>query len=105
MKICITDKNVITNKFNEFFINIGSNLASEIPLPNNNFDLYLPHIPTISAENSKMKKKLKDIFSMKHNKTKYYDNINVNAIKKICKELKTPLTCVFDLSLHTNFSW
>ena len=42
---------------------------------------------------------------MKHNKTKYYDNINANAIKKICKELKTPLMCVFDLSLHTNFSW
>ena len=26
----IADKNVITNKFNEFFIDVGSNLASEI---------------------------------------------------------------------------
>ena len=62
MEICITDKNVITNKFNEFFINIGSNLASEIPLPNNNFDLYLPHIPTIFAENSINEEEIKRHF-------------------------------------------
>ena len=62
MKICITDKNVITNKFNEFFINIGSNLASEIPLPNNNFDLYLPHISTIFAENSINEEEIKRHF-------------------------------------------
>ena len=38
---------------------------------------------------------------MKPNKTPGYDNININVVKKIYQELKTPLMCVFNLSLST----
>ena len=41
------------------------------------------------------------LFSLKPNKTPGYDNINVNVVKKIYKELKAPLMRVFNLSLST----
>ena len=37
----ITDKNEIANKFNDYFVNIGSRLAATIPLSNTSFSTYL----------------------------------------------------------------
>ena len=62
-KNSITDKKIIADKFNEFFINIGSNLAAKIPPSNMNFDSYLPHIYTIFAKKSITEKELKGHFS------------------------------------------
>ena len=98
----ITDKKNIADKFNEFFINIGSNLAAIIPPSNMNFDSYLPHACTIFAEESVTEEALKiAFFSLKPNKTPGYDNINVNVVKKIYEELITPLMHIFNLSLIT----
>ena len=101
-KKSITDKKIIADKFNEFFINIGSNLAAKIPPSNMNFDSYLPHVCTIFAEKYITEEELKRaFFSLKPNKTPGYDNINVNVVKKIYEELKTPLMHIFNLSLST----
>ena len=101
-KKSITDKKIIADKFNEFFINIGSNLAAKIPPSNMNFDSYLQHACTIFAEKSVTEEELKKaFFSLKPNKTPGYDNINVNVVKKIYEELKTPLMRIFNLSLNT----
>ena len=68
-KKSITDKKIIANKLNEFFINIGSNLAAKIPPSNMNFDSYLPHVCTIFAEKSVTEEELKRaFFSLKPNK-------------------------------------
>ena len=67
-----------------------------------NFDSYFPHVSTISAEKSVTEEELKRaFFSLKPNKTPGYDNINVNVVKKIYKELKTTLMRIFNLSLST----
>ena len=67
-----------------------------------NFDSYLPHVCTIFAAKSIFEEELKRaFFSLKPNKTPGYDNINVNVIKKIYEELKTPLMRTFNLSLST----
>ena len=103
-KKSITDKKIIADKFNEFFINIGPNLAAKIPPSNMNFDSYfqLPHVCTVFAENSVTEEELKRaFFSLKPNKTPGYDHINVNVVKKIYEELKTPLMRIFNLSLST----
>ena len=101
-KTSITDKKIIADKFNEFFINIGSNLAAKIPPSNMNFDSYLPHVCTIFAEKSVTEEELKRaFFSLKPNKTPGYDNINVNVVKKSYEGLKTPLMRIFNLSLST----
>ena len=85
-KKSITDKKIIADKFNEFFINIGPNLAAKIPPSNMNFDSYLPHVCTIFAEKSVTEEELKKaFFSLKPNKTPGYDNINVNIVKKFTK--------------------
>ena len=80
----------------------NSNLAAKIPPSNMNFDSYLPHICTIFAKNSVTEEELKRaFFSLKPNKTPGYDDINVNVVKKMYKELKTPLMRIFNLSLST----
>ena len=33
---CISDKNVAVNKFNQYFVNIGVDLANKIPVPKQN---------------------------------------------------------------------
>ena len=101
-KKSITDKKIIADKFNEFFINLGPNLAAKIPPSNMNIDSYLPHVCTIFAEKSVTEEEFKKaFFSLKPNKTPGYDNINVNIVKKIYEELKTPLMRIFNLSLST----
>ena len=62
-KKSITDKKIIADKFNEFFINIGPNLAAKIPPSNMNFDSNLPHVCTIFAEKSVTEEELKGHFS------------------------------------------
>ena len=101
-KKSITDKKIIADKFNEFFINLGPNLAAKIPPSNMNIDSYLPHVCTIFAEISVTEEELKKVFfSLKPNKTPGYDNINVNIVKKIYEELKTPLMRIFNILLST----
>ena len=57
---------------------------------------------TIFPEKSVTEEELKRVFSsLKPNKTPGYDNINVNVVKKIYEELKTPLMRIFNLSLST----
>ena len=67
-------------------------MAAKIPSFHMNFNSYLPHVCTIFAEKSVTEEELKRaFFSLKPNKTPGYDNINVNVVKKIYEELKTPL--------------
>ena len=102
-KTSINDKKIIADKFNDFFINIGWNLAGKIPPSSMNFDSYLPHVCTIFAEKSVTEEELKRaFFSLKPNKTPGYDNINVNVVKKINEELKTPLMRIFNSILLIN---
>ena len=76
-------------------------MAAKIPPSNMNFDSYRPHVCTIFAEKSVTEELKRAFFSLKTNKTPGYDNINVNVVKKIYKELKTPLMHIFNLSLST----
>ena len=77
-------------------------MAAKIPPSNMNFDSYLSQVCTIFAEESVTEKELKRaFFSLKPNKTPGYDNINVNVVKKIYEELKTPLMHIFNLLLST----
>ena len=46
----ITDQKTIAEKFNEFYVNVGPNLASKIPQNNNNYKSYLPDITALFDE-------------------------------------------------------
>ena len=52
----ITDKNIIAETFNNFFINTGSNLADKIPPSSTSFESYLPNVTTALSEMSYQKR-------------------------------------------------
>ena len=41
---CVSDKNVAVNKFNQYFVDVGVDLANKIPVPkqNKSFHDYMP---------------------------------------------------------------
>ena len=98
--ITTTDKKVIASKFNEYFVNIGSTLASTIPQEGPNFETYLPPAcedsifltPASSIE-------VKKIVSNLNNNAPGHDEITLNDIKPVLNCLIEPLTHVTNLSL------
>ena len=96
----ITDKKTIAEKFNSYFINVGSKLATKIPPSNTNFESYLPNITTSFLEKPLKENEFKvAFFALKTNKSPGNDNLHVNVIRKLYHELKIPLMNIFSLSL------
>ena len=101
--VTIDDPNVITNKFNEFFTNVGPSLAKKIPnvhtdslsFMNGNYvdSLYLN--PVTEEEIFKL---IKD---EKRDKACGFDNISINFVKDVAHHLLKPITCIFNCSLST----
>ena len=66
----ITDQKTIAEKFNEFYVNVGPNLASTIPQNNNDYKSYLPDITTLFDGQDLTEQKLKGaVGSLKPNKS------------------------------------
>ena len=98
----ITDKETIAEKFKSYYINVRSNPATKIPSSNTNFESYLPNITTTILGKPFKEKEFKDaFFVLKTNKSPGYDTLHVNAIRKLCHELKIPLMNICSLSLKT----
>ena len=97
----IFDKTEIANKFNQFFVEIGPNLAEKITPSKQSFETYMnPTNTKIFAEEHLSINELKDaFFTMKSNKSPGVDEIDVNVVKKCFGTLATPLHHIFDLSL------
>ena len=80
----ITDQKTIAEKFNEFYVNVGPNLASKIPQNNNDYKSHLPDITTLFDEPELTEQELKEaVSSLKPNKSLGCDSIHVNVIKAI----------------------
>ena len=98
----ITDQKTIVEKFSDFYVNVGPNLASKIPQNNNDYKSYLPDITTLFDEQDLTEQELKEaVASLKPNKSPGCDSIHVNVIKAIYEELKIPLFYIFDQSLKS----
>ena len=78
----ITDQKTIAEKFNEFYVNVGPNLASKIPQNNNDYKSYLPDITTLFDEQDLTEQELKEaVASLKPNKSPGCDSIHVNLLR------------------------
>ena len=98
----ITDKKMIAETFNKFFINVDFNLADKIPRSSTNFESYLSDITTALSDKPLSEKGFKDaFFTLKTNKSPGYDNLHVNVIKNMYHELKISLMNIFSQSLST----
>ena len=94
----ITDKKTIAEKFNSYFINVGSKLATKIPPSNTNFESYLPNITTSFLEKPLKENEFKvAFFALKINKSPGNDKLHVNVIRKLYHELKIPLMNISSL--------
>ena len=96
----ITDKKIIAEMFNKFFINVGSNLADKIPPSSTNFESYLPNITTALRDKPLSGREFKyAFFTLKTNKCLGYDSLHVNVIRSMYHELKVKLMNIVSQSL------
>ena len=88
-KIEIHDAKSIAEKFNEFFVNIGPNLARKIPQCNLTFKSYFPTVNTILKETVLRKYEFEEAFkTLKRNKALGHDGLDENIITSVHEFIK-----------------
>ena len=99
-KIEVNDARSTAEKFNEFYVNVGPNLAKKIPQSNINFESYLPKVNATLKESSLTENELEEaVKSLKKNKASGPDGLHVNIIISVYKIIKRPLLKIFNNSL------
>ena len=94
----ITDKKTISNKFNDYFVNIGSTLAAQIPT-SGPFKRYLLEANTESIFLTPIdEQEIRKIILDTRNSAPGHDEITSKVIKPIIDILTTPLTYITNLS-------
>ena len=95
-----SDKDLIANKFNEYFVNIGSNLAASIPRGGPDYKTYLPppNTDSIFIEPTNVEEIMR-IISKLNSSAPGHDEIKLDDIKSVLNNLVQPLTYVTNLSL------
>ena len=100
----ITDKSLISNKFNEYFATIGPKLAAKITdTTNNSFKSYLKNninstfnFKIVSTET------IQNIFKdLKPKKSSGHDELSIALLKNISHNISAPLTQIINQSLTT----
>ena len=99
----MTDPTVISNEFNDFFVNVGPNLASRIQ---STIKQYHDYLSTAQKHSIFMRpiaedEILKIIYKFDKNKSAGHDGIGNLVVKGVAKEIVHPLTAIFNLSLST----
>ena len=101
----ITDCNLVANKFNEFFVNIGPKLASKITddTSGKSFESYIGELNQSSIFLSPTTE-LEVLDIVKHMKCKTsndYNNFDMQFVKKIISSVIKPLVHICNLSLSS----
>ena len=98
----IFDRKTITNSLDEYFLNVGPKLASEILHLQRSFEM--KHLRSNSSfqESSFSDGEIKTgFFSLKGGKIPGFDEINYDIVKQNFNSLLVLLKCIFDLSLKS----
>ena len=99
----ITDHHDITNIFNDYFVNLGTNLANDIPAPSKPFNTHLTNSPPNSMFlNPITLQEMQDLrHLLKAGKSSGTDNIDPGIANKSYDHITTPLMHIFNQSLLT----
>jgi len=99
----ITDPINIANEFNNFFVNVGPDLAANIQNTGKNYHEYLkdPVVKSMFMKPIVEKEIIKIIGTFNPNKSAGHDNIDNKIIKKVANEIAEPLTIILNLSFAT----
>jgi len=99
----ISDTKVIADEFNQYFINIGPSLSSDITVPqNHSFEDYLhsPVIHDFSFEKVDVENVAKIIDKLKPKSSSGIDGISNKILKMIKNEILHPFTLIINQSLE-----
>ena len=102
--INVTNPVDIANKFNEYFVSVGPQLAKKIPKDSNtSFESYLKsnYVESMFIEPVTENELLNEIINLNENKSAGHDEINAKMIKAINSEILKPLTYVYNLTFLT----
>ena len=98
----LEDGKLIANKFNDFFVNVGSSLAKTIPLsPKNPTDYMMQNIDTIFNINPVTEDEIVKIMGQFKDSAAGWDSLKPSIIKNIKEYVKLPLACICNLSFST----
>ena len=100
----ITGKKIVSNKFNDYFVNVGKTLAAQIPKSGPSFYTYLPEAnkesifltPTDQQE-------IRNIILNIRNSAPWHDGISSKVINPVIEILVPPLTYITNLSFTEGF--
>ena len=97
----VFQEKTIAQEFNNFFINIGPNLADKITNSNSKFEDYLKKSDQTINNDIITLKEFEDAFkSLKKNKAAGIDDITSNIIIETFEEIKMPLFYIFRFSFE-----
>ena len=98
----IYNEQEIASNFNDFFVNVGPNLAKSITKSKNSFTSYIKSKPSY-LEHTKLTMKVLDLafFVLKTNKSPGYDDISSNVIHNCYENIKPVLFHIFSKSINT----
>ena len=94
----------IANKFNEYFVNVGPQLAKKIPNDNNiSYESFLKgsYIDSMFLEPVTENELMNEIINLSENKSAGHDEISAKMIKEIKGEILKPLTYIYNLTFLT----
>ena len=101
--IKVTDNQEIANKLNDYFVNVGQNLAQQIPSAQRQFTDYLkgdfPNSLTLYPIDALEVIRIADNLCNKHSCG--FDNIPVNIMKASICNIAEPLSCIINCSMST----
>ncbi len=99
----LTDPVEISNRFNDFFVQVGPELASNIQSTGKKYYEYLGNSRSSSMYLKPIVEMdiIKIIEKFNPNKSPGHDNIGNFILKKVGSEVAKPLTMIFNLSLST----
>ena len=98
----LEDGKSIANKFNDFFVNVGSSLAKTIPLsPKNPTDYMMQNIDTIFNINSVTEDEIVKTMGQFKDSAAGWDSLKPSIINNIKEYVKLPLACICNLSFST----
>jgi len=99
------DKFQMANKFNEYFVKVGSELASKIPSVSGDFRKYINNaqtsIESIFVQPTDPTEIANIVNNFKSNKSPGFDDIRPSVVKNIIQTIAQPLADIFNLSLST----
>ncbi|XP_065658022.1 uncharacterized protein LOC136082540 [Hydra vulgaris] len=98
----ISNKETIVEKLNDYFLEVGPNLASKIPKNTTNFKSYIKPTNISIKEVSLNITEVRNAYnSLKNNKSAGIDQISVNVVKAIFDIIEPSLFHIFNLSIQS----